>query len=374
MNCKRLSALLLFLLCYAHQASAYYYRTCDGNKIEWADNNQTLHVHEDIPQNTSLGNALASTVDIFNQNPSKFRLNLSWGDSSVGLENGQNEIWFSSNGKYLPENRTGVTLTKFKCTAFKSEILETDIMFKWNIDEVVWTYSDVRKAWDSYGGYGHPLRATAMHELGHVGGLLHTNDTYSIMGDANRHANANGNRARIYLGEDAAGGLVRLYGSASGDLQDVSVSHWHYVSGGPEPGEDYSEHARTLLYGSNGMRPDYKVVDQERHYYVNKGEEITVKFTYENNGKDEQDVEVAYYLSGNSTITTGDLLLGTWKKTLGRNSVYTADRKLRIPAWIPSGDYFVGVIVDPNNKIHEMTGANNATFIGIRVLPDNDQI
>jgi hypothetical protein len=45
-----------------------------------------------------------------------------------------------------------------------------------------------------------------------------------------------------------------------------------------------------------------------------------------------------------------------------------------MPPWVPSGDYFVGAIVDPDDEIGEMTGANGATFIGVRVLPDDDEI
>ena len=354
----------------AGSAHAYYFQTCDGDKIDWPGNNQPMRGHTISFEQDAMHDALDVTVKRININPSKFRFDHSFGDSSVGFSNDQNEIWFSVDQDYLEES-SGKTRVRFKCTVFTSEILETDIVLQGDFSVVDWTFSDDRPSLSVYGEDNRALRATIMHELGHALGLLHTIETYGVMGNASRHSNTNGNRARVYFGEDGASGAVRLYGTASSDIEDMGVAHWKFVEAGDDPKKDYSVHGRTVVYDLSGEEiTDTQTINGERHYKVEKGQSIQVEFSYENNGKTELGVDVGFYLSGNNTITTGDLPLGTRHLTLGRNSVHTTKTTVQIPAWVPSGTYFVGAVIDHNNKIAEKTFHNNATYVGIKVLKD----
>lgn len=370
----RSSILFVMLLAVSVDASAYYYYVCDGNPVEWADDNQTLRAHAGSFPNGALQQALQVQIDRFNFNPSKLRLEVVFGDNDVGFDNGQNEIWFTPSQSILT-GHPGHTRTRYQCTHSKSELKEADVLLQGDPDKIDWVVSDDRAPLSAYGGTGTALRNAIMHELGHVGGLLHTLETYGVMGDARQHNNTNGSKSRTYLGEDGGNGLVDLYGIASGDIQDLAVSHWKFLSAGDDPIDDYSTHTRTRVYNLAGnVIQNTETVNGEKRYRVQKGQTIKVEFTYENNGKSTLYVNVAYYLSGNNTISTADLPLGTRVLHLGRNTVYTTTTTVTIPNWIPSGYYYVGAIIDSNNLIAEKSGANNASYVGIRVMPDNNNI
>jgi hypothetical protein len=318
--------------------------------------------------------ALETQVERFNFNPSKFRLDLSLNEGSVAFANEQNEIWFSFSQDLLDE-RPGATQMRYTCTNFKSEFVEMDVVLQGDFSLIDWSYTDDRASLSAYGGENRALRTTLMHELGHVMGLLHTIETYGVMGNSSRHNNTNGSRSRTYLGEDGSSGAVKLYGTASSSVEDVGVSHWKFKASGDDPFDDYSEHTRTRVYDSNGDLIEAKEgKDGENHYEVRKGQTIQVEFTYENNGQDEQTVSAGYYLSGNNKITTGDLFLDDRPFTLSRNTAHVHRKTVTIPAWVPSGLYFVGVVIDYDNKLSEKTANNNATYIGIKVLKEIDEI
>ena len=81
-------------------------------------------------------------------------------------------------------------------------------------------------------------------------------------------------------------------------------------------------------------------------------------------------MDVAYYLSTNDAITTFDTLLGVGQlPNLVRNGPLTTNNTVvTIPNSLQSGkNYYLGAIVNYNQKFAEHTGANNATYIGIRV-------
>jgi hypothetical protein len=358
----------------AGAAHSYYYLTCDGDKIDWQSNTKTLRAHTVSFEQDAMRDALETQVERFNFNPSKFRLDLSLNEGSVAFANEQNEIWFSFSQDLLDE-RPGATQMRYKCTNFKSEFVEMDVVLQGDFSLIDWSYTDDRASLSAYGGENRALRTTLMHELGHVMGLLHTIETYGVMGNSSRHNNTNGSRSRTYLGEDGSSGAVKLYGTASSSVEDVGVSHWKFKASGDDPFDDYSEHTRTRVYDSNGDLIEAKEgKDGENHYEVRKGQTIQVEFTYENNGQDEQTVSAGYYLSGNNKITTGDLFLDDRPFTLSRNTAHVHRKTVTIPAWVPSGLYFVGVVIDYDNKLSEKTANNNATYIGIKVLKEIDEI
>ncbi|KKL86108.1 hypothetical protein LCGC14_1948040 [marine sediment metagenome] len=74
--------------------------------------------------------------------------------------------------------------------------------------------------------------------------------------------------------------------------------------------------------------------------------------------------EVSFYLSTDSTVTTGDHLLGTDTITsLDVDSYAWASWSGQLPASLQDGNYYVGWIIDPSNTIDEFNEDNNKQVI-----------
>jgi hypothetical protein len=277
-----------------------------------------------------------------------------YNDTVVGFNNGQNEIWLSADPAYNP----AVTFSWFDF--WTGYTRETDVVF---YNGVSWTASMDKLTLSAYGGTHRPFENTVIHEYGHVAGLGHEDDEYNIMGADYNHMHCNGSTARSYVGEDACDGLIHSYGYFSGgSLQDVSVSMFEYAgrSGG------YSVHNLCDVYeyvgGSAQILPS-DGFNGQRRYQVIRGNTYLFEFTYENNGENTQTVRAGFYLSTNSIISTGDRLLTTETFTLGRGTPNTIRSWVTIPT-STCGDwtYYLGVIVDDNDRLVEADRYNNAAY------------
>ena len=301
--------------------------------------------------------ALTYVVSHWNGNPSNLRYGITFGDSSVGLGNSQSEVFWTSA---LPAEVLAETRVWYKLNTCR--FVEADIVFnaKWP-----YTTSTAKTNLVSYGGSRMPFQAVAMHEFGHTGGLGETANTYSVMGDAVTHIHANGPTARAYHGEDAASGLVSIYGLRSTALQDLAVTHWRWTgsAGG------YSTHARTRIFNCAGVELPKVAGMKEPLYRVNKGQCVQLELTYENMGRTSPlSSRVGYYLSTDALITTADTLLASISLSLPRDRVYTYRKALTIPKLLSSGkNYWLGAVIDSAGTISERYEWNNATYAGIRV-------
>ncbi|MFK8029835.1 MAG: hypothetical protein AB8G18_06315 [Gammaproteobacteria bacterium] len=360
----KLAALALTALC-ASQASAYTTWTCQGEKAKWDSNTVNLRYSSVSFPAGSWRNSINAAMDRVNDNPSNFRYTRSYGDTSLGLDNGQNETWFSSSASVLNGN-PAVAYVYRDCVDYwifglDNEIVEADIIYS---SAVNYTTSMSTSSLWGYSGAARPLQTTAIHELGHGAGLKHTANTYNIMGTDWTHIHANNLTARSYLGEDAANGLVYLYGTKSNAGQDIAVTHYKRTGASGE----YSSHGKTRLTTSGGGNLSTLTISGETGYRVNKGQTIRAEFTYENNGRTTQNQDVRFVVSTNKYITTYDTTLKTTTKSVGRNTVYTTTDSITIPANLNSGqNYWIGVIFDANGTLAETTEANNATYLPIRV-------
>jgi subtilase family serine protease len=71
---------------------------------------------------------------------------------------------------------------------------------------------------------------------------------------------------------------------------------------------------------------------------------------------------VGFYLSSDQAITTADALIGT--RTVvgglaGQSATTTEATSVTVPASVPAGTYYVGMIIDPSNAIPELAEDNN---------------
>lgn len=375
MNMKKSASLALTLVLgfLGSSANAVGWKSCgeSGNIIKWDTNNVTLKAgNMSFPTAGAFTSSLQTAVDRINSNPSKFRFSLAFGDSSVAIDNDENEIWFTTDQELLAGAPARTLSWNYCFWAFgwHYDLLEADVIFDSNI---AYTASMNKLEHSEFGGNKRPFQTTAIHELAHAAGLGHENRWYSIMGSDWNHIHVNGSTARSYLGEDGAEGTVILYGASGSFYEDLSVSNFTRVGASGE----YSRHDFNLIKNAagvalslvpgTGVTPTKKT---EPRYIVSKGQSIKFDYTVENNGKSAHTPNVAFYLSNNSTITTADILLGTTSFAVTRNQPTVKTANLVVPANLVSGsDYYIGVIIDYDNKIEENVSSNNATYLPIRI-------
>lgn len=359
-----LSSLGLVMAFSAVSASAVGWRTCNGNIVKWGSNSVNFRASNvSFPAGSAYGNSLQTVINRVNDNPSNFNFSLSFGDTSVGRDNGQNETWFTSD----PDVHGGAparALTWSHCYwafGWHYGIDEVDVVF--NVASPYTTSMNKTDLW-AFGGPSRPFETTGIHEFAHAMGLLHENRWYSVMGQDWTHIHANGDTARSYLGEDAADGSAILYGLMGGAMEDLSLTNFKYLGADGE----YSSHQPTQMFNSSGSVLSWFTDAGERRYRVNKGQTVQLELTGENNGKTAQTVKIAYYVSTNNLITTADRLIGTGTITLTRNQPHTYKRSLVIPADLTSGvNYWVGAVIDYDNALTETVSTNNATYLPVRV-------
>ena len=364
MNRNFLVITALFISLITLEVNAAKWRECNGNKIKWGSNTVTMRASNvSFVPGSSFTSSLQTSINRVNDNPSKFNFSLALGDSSVGRNNNQNEIWFSNNPDIL-DGAPAIALSWrhwYWLFGWHYGIDEVDVVF--NVATNYTTSMAKTSLWP-FGGPARPFQTTAIHEFGHALGLKHENRWYNIMGQDWDHIHVNGNTARSYLGEDAADGSVHLYGATTGTMEDVSLTNFKYQGTSGE----YSTHQPTRMYNSSDAVLSSFIDEGERRYRASKNQTVKLELTAENNGKSYQEVKIAYYISSNSTITTLDRLIGTGNLTLGRNQPYTFKRTLVIPGDLTSGnDYWVGAVIDYDNALGETVSSNNATYIPIRI-------
>ena len=345
----------------AQDAFAYSYKYCgsSGNKIKWGGTSKTLYASTVSFPAGYWQNGIQDTINITNRNPSNFRYGLSMDSGGVGRGNGQSEIWFSSS-----LCSPACAYQYYSCYwlfGWHYGMNEVDIVYSTSTS---WTASTAKSGLIRYGGTRRALQSTGVHELGHGLILNHVNSEYNIMGSDFEHMHANGGTARTYVGEDAADGMVALYGNRGG-WEDVSVTHWKYSGASGE----YSDHTKTVIRNSSGTTLPTVNVAGETGHRVSRGTWVQAEFTFENNGSTTQtSVPVGFYISTNDYISTGDRRVATRTLTLARDNVYTSSTWVYIPTDLtPNRSYWLGAIVDYTNSRAEQVEYNNATYIPMYV-------
>jgi len=381
------SSLILILLLsgFSADVGAYSYGHCDGTIERWRADGMRLRASRiSFPVGGLGANALTLCADRWNGCPSRFDFNLTFNDGDVHWDNGQSEIWASSDDELL-DGAIAV------CIPYREDChrrVESDIVF------------DVRFDWWVEGNNGYfpgdmgmyngseamPFEAVIMHEMGHALCLYHENRLYNVMGFPVTHMHTNCSEARSTIGEDAATGAIFIYGIDPSAGQDLAVSHWKWIGNtGMFPNQDndeYSVHGRTEIFdSSNNPMPLAASVDiaggpdvwrsHNPVYLVNNGDTIGLEFTFENNGADPQtSVSAGYYLSNNDCLTTNDRRISGRQYNLTRDVPITSVSNIQLPSdMVENESYTVGVILDDTEAVNEYDEGNNATYIDIKVLP-----
>lgn len=339
------------------EVHAYTWKKCDGKKAKQKSADVTLHASTNsFPANSTWHTALAWVAERWNESASNMEYVMEANPGGLGTDNGESEVWWSDD--IDPWAVTVRILKKSTC-----KILEADVIFN---SDIPYTTSADKTKLAPYGGSKHSFRAVAMHELGHVQGLNHTTNTYSVMGDASTYLHTHDGLATAYPGEDALDGSIDTYGTKeTGSWEDLAVVHWRYTGSDGE----YSEHARTRVFNLSNNLLAKDIVDGEPVYRVNAGQTIQWELTFENMGETSfLTVNARYYLSTNPAITASDTVLKTGTIGVGRDAPATAKITLALPQWIESGTtYYLGAWLDYDSQLSEYNGGNNRTYTAIRV-------
>ncbi len=378
MRMMKLLAGALLALIVATPAHAYNYRTCNtsaGSKPLKLPSNSWQLKSSDVSFPAGFWqDGLNNAISQFNKNPSNFFYTRVSDTNGLNLNNGESEVWGSTDQAIL-QGAPAIAYSWWNCFSFLgivfADMKEGDVIFDYTstaTNPFEWTPTRQKNLLFSYSGSGRLLQGTAIHEFGHAAGLLHVNTEYNVMGTDFTHLSTNGITANGYIGEDTGDGLTFLYGGWASAPQDLGVVHWRYTGASGE----YSTHGRTRMFNpSTGAELPKSTVSGEPRYQAGLGRSISAEFTFENNGRSTQTgIVVSYYISTNDTITTGDVLIGSSVFTLSRNDVLTTRRTLIIPSnLIVNTNYWMGAIINPTGAIAESDRSNNATYIGMRVVP-----
>lgn len=245
-------------------------------------------------------------------------------DGTYGLGNGTNEIVFTDNDG--TGGSLGLTSTRFR----GSEMLEADTAFN---NTLTWETGahDPREVETTAS-----FRFTIVHELGHFLGLDHEDDQMSVVLSTASGFHGGNESTRANPFPDDAAGARWLYPFPNPET-DLAISNFRWLSANT-----------TGLILSTGTRT------------VRAGDSFATGFAFGNLGTGTIDrFDVVVVLSTNEVISTSDRTIATatgWG-TAGFYGAFTFD--VSVPVGTPSGEYFVGAILDPDNRIPEQREGNN---------------
>jgi hypothetical protein len=312
-------------------AHAYGWQTCDGNKIRYDNQWTNMYISTtSFPAGSSWDSRLQNAMWHWNNVKGS-----TWDfyvgrdtDGTHNSSNGRNEVYLD-NSVTLPT--LAVTHRRYHCYwlfGWHYEIDESDIAFNNNIS---WNLGAL-----GYGTPGSPysFEGIAMHELGHALGLNHEDRWIATMNSYYRNGGTVGHWKEWDPLPDDRAGIRYLYPDSTTE-RDVAGSVY-----------------RRTGSGSSGL-----VASPSS---ANRGSNVTLQFTFHNMSTSTQTFNIGFYLSTNDYISTGDRLLGTntgaWASA-GASGTFT--RTVTIPGNVSPGRYWLGYIVDFDNRLGESNEGNN---------------
>lgn len=102
---------------------------------------------------------------------------------------------------------------------------------------------------------------------------------------------------------------------------------------------------------------------------IQAGQSLTATSTVSNGGQESSgNFTLSFYLSSDTTITTSDRLLGSLTlASVAAGGQAPANGTFVVPANLPTGNYYIGAIADPDNQVAESNEGNNSKASGSRV-------
>jgi hypothetical protein len=186
------------------------------------------------------------------------------------------------------------------------------------------------------------IQTTALHEIGHTWGAHHV-FTLTAFGDSYSTMNYINDDSGRFVTRMDANTIRAAYPATAKTVTDVAI--FPFIFGNAQYGETYASVSPTN---------------------VSAGGSITVSnYLIQNIGTNAAaDTVVSFYLSTDTTITSGDILLGTADfTTLAVNADSDQSATLTIPGSVADGVYYIGAIVTVGGSEDSIT-INNRFIIG----------
>ncbi len=189
--------------------------------------------------------------------------------------------------------------------------------------------------------HGFSLMLVAMHEFGHALGLGHEDNVLCLMNSFYPNGGTFGQENIIEPHADDRAGLRTLY--PGGIFTDLGNANFYRSGVGA---------SAPILFTPTLADP---------------GDQLAVRIQIENLGTTlVTNVRQGFYLSTDSVIDTGDLLIGALQwDSLQNGGAGQFDVLIDLPAELASGDYYLGSILDDLNTITEAFEDNNATVYSV---------
>ncbi|MCB9553647.1 MAG: hypothetical protein H6705_17535 [Myxococcales bacterium] len=196
--------------------------------------------------------------------------------------------------------------------------------------------------------YVYLTRATVLHELGHVLGLLHYDEQVTQMNTSAAPARYCGVRAFEPHPDDRAGGRL-LYPAPDEHVRDVGASP--FKLDGPNHVVRVMQHDGDPLWLCPGQ------VFPAWWSAANLGTKATV-------------TDVHFYVSDNDIISDRDALAGVVRGVvLPAGSFVSEPKNIRVPRGLrPGGPYYVGFVVDAERDTWELPASNDSTYTSVRIF------
>ena len=114
-----------------------------------------------------------------------------------------------------------------------------------------------------------------------------------------------------------------------------------------------------------GRAPDFTLYGANAsNVSLNAGDNLDVFFSATNRGNEPGNAEVTAFLSTNEAITTNDINIGSMAVgQLAQGQTVASTVSAQLPATIPAGRYYLGLIVDPTAQVDELNESNNSILL-----------
>lgn len=331
-------AVFWLLLGHAPAAFGYSWSTCDGSRLKWNSARANMYVSTtsfpvSSPWDQRLQNAMWHWNNVKN---SSFNFYVGRDtDTTYSHSNRVNEVALGNidgPGGVLARTsyRRHCYWAPFSGWEFGYD--EADVVF-----DVAERWSTSSLSYSSDGTYS--FEGVALHEFGHALGLGHEDRALAVMGTHSLGGTLGYYKEWDPLPDDRQGARY-LYGGDGTREIDIAASVFKRTG---------TSTSGTVTSPATAIR----------------GSTVTFEYTLANQSTSAPSYEVAFYLSSNDYISTGDTRLGsTYVSGGSAGYLVTWSRAIAIPTWILPGTYYLGVLVDPSNTLVESNESN-----GIQPMP-----
>ena len=326
----------------AARADAYQYTWDCRGPVVWDHSNVTFE-----PSLVSFpnGSAWQASVDamrtIWNTEApgTNYRIQHTWSPNagwstndnrnSIVIAAPANWIWDEDTLAVTQKRASGCPIWPFP----RSELREADIVFNPSPLGIpgFWDTA-INPAPPHFGAFSSTL--VGIHEHGHAFGLAHENDIMATLNEFYPNSGVIGNDNDAHPHADDTLADRAGYGTAF-TSRDLAASAFRRTGAG-----------RSDVIAAPAAT--------DRNTFV------SFQFTVSNRGTTNQSsVPVRFYLSADRRITTADTFIASATISLNAGVTSTATAGILIPATAPTGNQFLGWIIDPLNAVAESDEGNN---------------